>query len=286
MTNTLTRTIAAAATGLALAVTGCAIEDAGAEREPRHDVSKPLDTEFDFADKPVKCKWGTVPCKSDQADKTDRADPAEAPLETGAEADARATAESYLDGQAFSRKGLIEQLKYEGFNTKNATYGADAAGADWDQQAVLVAQSYLDGQSFSSAGLIEQLRYEGFTQAQAEYGVRKAYNAQPGGKADKPEGELETASEANARATAESYLDGQAFSRKGLIEQLKYEGFSTKAATYGANAAGADWNEQAVLSAKSYLKGQSFSRSGLVDQLRYEGFTRAQAEHGVKVAYR
>jgi hypothetical protein len=95
----------------------------------------------------------------------------------------------------------------------------------------------------------------------------------------------ESSGQENAREQAESYLSHTAFSRKGLIEQLKYEGYSTADATYAVDAVDVDWYEQAVLKARSYLDGQSFSRSGLQEQLEYEGFTSAQAAHGVSVAY-
>jgi len=96
-----------------------------------------------------------------------------------------------------------------------------------------------------------------------------------------PEGPKETVSEANARAQAQSYLDMSGFSRKGLIDQLKFEGYSEKDATYGADAVGADWNEQAARKAKDYLDMSAFSRSGLIEQLKFEGFTQEQATYGV-----
>ena len=92
---------------------------------------------------------------------------------------------------------------------------------------------------------------------------------------------VETVSQENARESAESYLDFSAFSRSGLIDQLKYEGFSKKDAAYAVDAISPDWNKQAVKSAKEYLDYSSFSRSGLIDQLEYEGFTHAQAVYGV-----
>ena len=94
----------------------------------------------------------------------------------------------------------------------------------------------------------------------------------------------ESVSQANAKEKAVSYLEYAAFSRQGLIEQLEYEGFSTADATYGADAVGADWNEQAALKAQSYLDYSSFSRSGLIEQLEYEGFTTSQANYGVAAA--
>ena len=84
----------------------------------------------------------------------------------------------------------------------------------------------------------------------------------------------------NAKAKAASYLEYSSFSRSGLIGQLEYEGFSTEDSTYGTDALGVDWNEQAALKAKSYLEYSSFSRAGLIDQLLYEGFSEGEAEYG------
>ena len=83
-------------------------------------------------------------------------------------------ARDYLAYSAFSRIGLIKQLKYEGFSTADATYGTDAAGANWYRQAARMAAEYLDYQPFSRSGLIAQLKYEGFTTRQATYGVNRA----------------------------------------------------------------------------------------------------------------
>ena len=37
------------------------------------------------------------------------------------------SAKNYLRGSAFSRKGLIEQLEFEGYTTEEATYGVEQA---------------------------------------------------------------------------------------------------------------------------------------------------------------
>ena len=86
---------------------------------------------------------------------------------------AKRAAENYLGSQAFSRSGLIKQLKYEGYSEADAIYGVDAVSPDWNEQAAKKAMQYLDGQAFSRSGLIEQLEYEGFTPAQAVYGVNQ-----------------------------------------------------------------------------------------------------------------
>jgi len=84
----------------------------------------------------------------------------------------------------------------------------------------------------------------------------------------------------NAVRKAKEYLRYTAFSLKGLIGQLKYEGFSKSDATYGATHSRANWMKQAVRKAKEYLRYTAFSFSGLVGQLEYDGFTHAQAVHG------
>lgn len=91
----------------------------------------------------------------------------------------------------------------------------------------------------------------------------------------------ESVSQRNAREKAADYLDFSAFSRSGLIDQLKYEGFAQNDAGYGVDALHVDWNEQAAKKAADYLEFSSFSASGLIEQLVYEGFTQAQAEYGV-----
>lgn len=99
-------------------------------------------------------------------------------------------------------------------------------------------------------------------------------------KPAEPAQPAETTGQKNAKAKAKQYLDYQAFSRSGLIGQLEFEGFSVEDATYGTDAVGADWNEQAAKKAKQYLDYQAFSRQGLIDQLVFEGFSQAEAEYG------
>jgi hypothetical protein len=103
--------------------------------------------------------------------------------------------------------------------------------------------------------------------------------------APQPQLEKATASQENALRAAESYLEVSAFSKSGLEKQLKYEGYSSSAARYGATHCGANWYHQAAKAARAYLQISSFSRSGLQQQLEYEGFTTAQARFGVRQAY-
>ncbi len=103
-------------------------------------------------------------------------------------------------------------------------------------------------------------------------------------EADEPDSLTMTTSQEQAVRKAEQYIEYTAFSRAGLIKQLKYEGFSASDAKFGADHIDVDWMEQAVLKAKDYLEYTAFSRNSLIKQLEYEGFTRKQAEHGAKGA--
>ena len=93
-----------------------------------------------------------------------------------------------------------------------------------------------------------------------------------------------TMGEQNALKSAKAYLNlGTGFSRSGLIDQLKYEGYTDSEAEYAVKNCGADWKEQAVISAKNYLDLDfGFSKSGLIEQLEYEGFTHEQAVYGAE----
>ncbi|MFE5307627.1 Ltp family lipoprotein [Isoptericola sp. NPDC056605] len=89
-----------------------------------------------------------------------------------------------------------------------------------------------------------------------------------------------TVAQENAVASAQSYLEVGGFSKQGLTDQLKFEGYSNADAKYAVAHVDVDWNVQAEIAAKNYMDTQSFSRSGLIEQLEFDGFTAKQAEHG------
>jgi hypothetical protein len=99
-------------------------------------------------------------------------------------------------------------------------------------------------------------------------------------ESNKPKVSSETVSQANAAKKAENYLSIMAFSQSGLINQLKFDGFSTSDATYGVIAQNANWNDQAAKKAENYLSIMAFSRSGLINQLKFDGFSQEQAAYG------
>ena len=94
-----------------------------------------------------------------------------------------------------------------------------------------------------------------------------------------------TANRTQAVRAARQYLQVAPFSLKGLVKQLKFDGYSTGDATYGASHAGANWMQQAVRAAKAYLKISAFSFSGMVQQLEFDGYTHAQAVHGARAMH-
>ncbi len=59
-----------------------------------------------------------------------------------------------------------------------------------------------------------------------------------------------TAAQENAIQSAQDYLDYTAFSRKSLIDQLKYEGCTKAVATFAVDSIAVDWKEQAYLSGR------------------------------------
>lgn len=120
---------------------------------------------------------------------------------------------------------------------------------------------------------------EGVAKLQAEEEAKKAAEEEAERQAEE---EQQKATEyANVVKTARNYLDFMAFSRKGLIDQLVYEGYSQESAEYAVDNIGADWNQQCAKKAKDYLDYMSFSRDGLYQQLAYEGFTDEQIQYGL-----
>lgn len=94
---------------------------------------------------------------------------------TSGQANAVRKAKAYLRFEAFSRSGLIDQLKFDGFSTKNATFAVDHISVSWKHQAYKKAKAYLKFEAFSLSGLIAQLEFDGFTHGQARYGAKKAF---------------------------------------------------------------------------------------------------------------
>ena len=77
-------------------------------------------------------------------------------------------------------------------------------------------------------------------------------------------------------------MDSSAFSYKGLIEQLEFDGFLHAEAEAAVMRLGNIWADQAVKSAKDYISSNTFTKDELIEQLEYDGFTHEQAVYGVE----
>lgn len=122
---------------------------------------------------------------------------------------------------------------------------------------------------------------DGFTAQSPSTSTQTQAKTQDSTPSPSPTNAAATTGEKNALKAAKGYLNVTAFSYTGLIDQLKYDGYSDSEAKYGADNCGANWNEQAAKAAKQYINITSFSRSGLIEQLVYEGYTQEEAEYGV-----
>ena len=87
--------------------------------------------------------------------------------------DATIMAKDYLEFMPFSRDGLIEQLEYEGVNTKDATQAVDQLNVDWREQAVGLAELFQEDSPSSREEMIELLEWEDFSNEDAIYAVDK-----------------------------------------------------------------------------------------------------------------
>jgi tRNA U38,U39,U40 pseudouridine synthase TruA len=107
-----------------------------------------------------------------------------------------------------------------------------------------------------------------------------------------PTAALANIAQDNAVEAAHNYLSFDAFSQKGLIQQLSSkfgDGYPKAVAVWAVDHIHVNWYKQAVKSARSYLQTSSFSKSGLYQQLSSsygEGFTPAQAQYAVNRVYR
>jgi len=131
-------------------------------------------------------------------------------------------AKSYLKYSSFSKKGLEDQLDYEGYTKKEIKYAIKKCKANWKKEALEEAKSYLKYSSFSKKGLEDQLDYEGYTKKQIKYALKKC-------KANWKKEALEE---------AKSYLDYFSFSRDELKNQLEYEGYTSAQIEYALGKVG------------------------------------------------
>lgn len=148
------------------ALTGCNNHDTKMTKVPASTASRA-----------PRIGTGTSPVPMPTTKPTTKAAPAPTTKITSTEeSEAILKAVDYLDGQMFSKKGLIEQLEFDGYPAKTAAAAVGTIKIDWNVEAAGKAKEYLDGQHFSKSGLIAQLEYDGFTKAQATYGANKEFS--------------------------------------------------------------------------------------------------------------
>jgi hypothetical protein len=80
-------------------------------------------------------------------------------------------ADAYLLSKPFSRKALLAQLQFDGFNDEDAKFVLENSNIDWNEQSALAASYYSNARGFSREALISQLMFEGFSLEQATYGA-------------------------------------------------------------------------------------------------------------------
>ncbi len=212
------------------------------------------------------------------------------PASAWSDQDALKAAKAHLESMAYSKAGLILQLKADGFSSAEAEYAAEHCGAKWNDMAVNRAQFHFSNIPLSRNGLLQRLEEEGFTSEQAQFGVETI-------NADWND---------SAARRARSYMETRHFSEEELIEQLIQDGFTFNEAIYGVSNIGTAWDitdgkqtpadqtgtgpqdpaaesdnvdrdEAAIEKARNYMNSGNYSEAELIQQLMLDGYTRDQA---------
>ena len=182
--------------------------------------------------------------------------------------------EIYLGMDGFSRDFLIDLLKREeDYSEKDIIKIIDSSEIDWYKEAVKCAQSHKkDDYSVELLSMMLEDVF-GFTHEQAEYGANVACGITE---------ETEDTTNLDAIGEAKKFISTFALSKEGLIEKLKYKGYSVDIAKEVAENCGADWKKEALECAEKYLDGFAYSYNRLSSQLEHEGFTEAEIEYAMK----
>jgi len=194
--------------------------------------------------------------------------------------DANSDELSYIwnfDGDEFSGEIITLQVKRTGTHNVSLTV-SDGKASDSDMVQIIVDKQEKIAEEVEDEA-IEEIPEVEFSEEEEITEEEEPVEEEPIVE-EKPN--EATLGEKNAALKALDYLAYTPFSYSGLVEQLKYEGYTHGEAVYGVDKCGADWNEQAALKAEDYLNYSSFSRTELIAQLEFEGFTRQQAEYGVQ----
>ena len=168
----------------------------------------------------------------------------------------------YSDGSgaSYSKKGLIELLKYNGFSAKAAKKGVENAKINYKQQAL----NYAKTSNYSEKKLREALLEKGFSEKEADYAIKNAkldYNA-------------------NARTYDRNTLEYYGISKTNLSSILKEALFTKKQVNNGTK--NVNYKLQALLKVKDIMSYSLFGKNGLINYLVEScGFTKDEANYGV-----
>lgn len=156
--------------------------------------------------------------QDDEESAKDRAAEEAAEAERLAEEEAAAAAQAEADRLAEEQRLADEAAAAE----------AEAArqGSVAQQNAYRSAVNYLDFTAFSRSGLAGQLEFEGYSASDAEFAIARL----------ETEGGVDW--NAQAAASAANYLEFTSFSRSGLVDQLRFEGYTAEQAEHGVSTTG------------------------------------------------
>ena len=180
-----------------------------------------------------------------------------------------------------SRLGLIDLLQRQGHSEVASRTTVDSMLIDFVEQAVNSARWHheLDECHFSPLDLFGLLvQSEQFTPREAASAIFIVMGPEIL-KDDHGSGGKDWF---QAGREARAYLASESFSRFGLIEQLRFDGFSLRDAEEAADALLVDWSEEAAKSAKWFLDEGGYSKVGLIKQLELEGFSTVEARAGLE----
>lgn len=132
-------------------------------------------------------------------------------------------AKQYIHSNPFSRKGLIEQLEFEGCSNDVATYGADHCDADWKEQAARDASYTAEKRDYSPGETLKYLKDKEYTEEEAKYGAEHC---------DVDWNQI-------AARRAKEHQEFMVQSKDPLVRDLLDDGFTKEQAEFGAQAVGA-----------------------------------------------
>lgn len=81
---------------------------------------------------------------------------------------------------------------------------------------------------------------------------------------------------------AEDYIESMSFSKKGLAQRLKFEGYPEDAISFAVGSVSVDYNEEALGRAKMLKIEQKFTENGIREQLYFDGFEEEEINYAVE----